>query len=36
VPVRITARNERPSAVTVISRGTGAEFIASIKARSQK
>ena len=32
VPIRITAWNERPPAVTVISRGTGAEFIASIKA----
>ena len=32
VPIRITAWNERPSAVTVISRGTGAEFIVSIKA----
>ena len=32
VPIRLTARNERPSAVTVISRGTGAGFIACIKA----
>jgi hypothetical protein len=36
VPIRTTAWNERLSAVTVISRGTGAEFIASSKALARR